>query len=184
MNRSSFLEQLDRYAPADAEEQSMRDRMRQFVHENDRCFDRLLPIGHITTSCWIVDPARERTLLTWHKRLDRWLQMGGHTEEGDATLLESALREAREESGLRSVHPVSEVIFDLDVHLIPARKTDAAHDHYDIRFLFEADPNEPLVVSAESRDVAWVKLGGVIDRNPDASMRRMVRKTLTLSQKQ
>ncbi|MEP7352333.1 MAG: NUDIX hydrolase [Acidobacteriota bacterium] len=179
MNRSDFQLHLNAYIPHDEDERSMLARMRHFVEGNEDCFLRSLAIGHITTSCWIVDPARERTLLTWHKRLDRWLQMGGHIEDGDESLLGSALREAREESGLTTVRIVSEAIFDLDVHTIPARKSEPEHDHYDVRFLFEADPESPLIVSAESRDVAWVKLADVVSKNADASMRRMVDKTLS-----
>jgi 8-oxo-dGTP pyrophosphatase MutT (NUDIX family) len=183
VDRTSFLQHLAAYRPFDIEETEMRDRTRQFVSDHELCFDRTLDVGHITASCWIVNalPRGERqrgqALLTWHKRLNRWLQMGGHLEPGDASLLDAALREAREESGLANVRPLAAAIFDLDVHLIPERKNEAAHFHYDVRFLMEADPAEPLVVSAESRDVAWVPLSGVMMLNTDASMRRMVAKT-------
>ncbi len=186
MDRSSFLQHLAAYRPFDTNEVDMRDRMQQFVSDNESCFDRTLEIGHITASCWIVNalPAGERqrgqTLLTWHKRLNRWLQMGGHLETGDLSLLDASLREAREESGLTKVRPLAAAIFDLDVHLIPERKSEPAHYHYDVRFLLEADPSEPLVVSAESKDVSWVPLSGVMTLNTDASMRRMVAKTARL----
>ena len=106
MDRQSFLDHLTAYRPFDTAEVEMRDRMVEFVTRNDRCFDREFPEGHITASCWIVNAlpegARQRgqALLTWHKRLNRWLQMGGHLEPGDLSLLEASLREAREECGL------------------------------------------------------------------------------------
>ena len=186
MDRRSFLDHLTAYRPFDTDEVEMRDRMVEFVTRNDRCFDREFPEGHITASCWIVNAlpegARQRgqALLTWHKRLNRWLQMGGHLEAGDLSLLEASLREAREESGLTRVRPVSAAVFDLDVHLIPERKGEPAHYHYDVRFLLEADPAEALVVSAESKDVAWVPLSGIAALNTDASMRRMVAKTVRI----
>lgn len=164
----------------------MRERMHRFVSDHEACFDRGLEVGHITASCWIVNalPTGERqrgqALLTWHKRLNRWLQMGGHLEAGDRSLLAAALREAREESGLQTVRPLAAAIFDLDVHLIPERKGEPAHFHYDVRFLLDADPAEALVVSAESKDVAWVPLSGIVALNTDASMRRMVAKTARL----
>jgi 8-oxo-dGTP pyrophosphatase MutT (NUDIX family) len=186
MDRNSFLQHLAAYAPFDANEAEMRERMHGFVADHEACFDRAFEAGHITASCWIVNalPQGERqrgqALLTWHKRLNRWLQMGGHLEPGDASLLDAALREAREESGLSKVRPLAAAIFDLDVHAIPERKGEPEHVHYDVRFLLEADPSEPLVVSAESRDVAWVPLSGIAALNTDASMRRMVAKTARL----
>jgi len=103
--------------------------------------------------------------------------MGGHVENDDPTLLDSALREAMEESGLQCLRVVSPGVFDLDIHPIPARQNEPEHFHYDVRFLMEADPGEGLIVSPESRALAWVALDEVTQRNPDASMRRMVAKT-------
>lgn len=177
MDRRPLLEELAHYRAFDETEEEMRTRIRAFVGEYADCFSRALLIGHITSSCWIVDPKRERALLAWHKRLNRWLQMGGHVESDDGTLIGSALREAREESGLSTMYAVSPDLFDVDIHAIPARKDEPEHLHYDVRYLFEADPQEPLVVSAESRAVAWVELDQVAKHNADASMIRMVAKT-------
>jgi ADP-ribose pyrophosphatase YjhB (NUDIX family) len=88
-----------------------------------------------------------------------------------------ASREAREESGLAGVRLVSTAIFDVDRHWIPERKGEPPHWHYDLRFMLEADPAEPLVVTSESKDLAWVKLADVTALNAEESMARMVRKT-------
>jgi len=148
----------------------------QFIVAHADCLLRGCVTGHLTGSAWVVDGERQRTLLTHHLKLDKWLQLGGHAD-GDADLLAVALREAAEESGLTRLRAVSPKIFDLDRHLIPARKTDPAHWHYDVRFMIEADPAEPLVVSHESNDLAWVELARVAQLNPEESMVRMVRKT-------
>jgi len=147
----------------------------QFVAEHADCLLRSQLSGHLTGSAWIVDAGRTRTLLTHHRKLDLWLQLGGHAD-GDPDLAAVALREAREESGLTRLRPVSPAIFDLDRHWIPARKDVPAHWHFDLRFLIEADPGEPLVISDESHDLAWVELGRVAALNPEESMARMVRK--------
>ena len=89
-----------------------------------------------------------------------------------------ALREAREESGLTRLRPVTGEIFDVDCHRIPARGPEPEHWHFDLRFMIEADPEEPLTVSSESKDVAWVDVARVPAINPEESMARMVRKTL------
>ena len=115
-----------------------------FVEQNEMCFERSLDIGHITGSAWVLDFHRTHTLLTHHAKLDKWLQLGGHSD-GDPDTLEVALREVREESGLVEVRPISEAIFDVDAHLIPARGAEPEHIHYDIRFLAEADREAPIL---------------------------------------
>jgi len=163
-------------AATDARDQNLAGEFAQFAAAHADCLLRSCVPGHFTGSAWVVDSGRRRTLLTHHRKLDKWLQLGGHAD-GEADLDEVALREAQEESGLTGVKLVTPEIFDLDRHLIPARKDEPAHWHYDVRFLLEADPAEPLVVTSESKDLAWVELVEVARLNPEASMLRMVRRT-------
>jgi len=149
-----------------------------FMAAHPDCLWRTCLAGHLTASAWIVDPPRERTLLTHHHKLDRWLQLGGHVD-GEADLAAAAMREAREESGLTRLHLVSPEIFDVDRHRIPARGAEPEHWHFDVRFLIEADPAEPLAISSESKDLAWVALAEVSRLNPSESLARMVRKTVS-----
>lgn len=147
-----------------------------FIAAHPDCLWRTCLEGHLTASAWIVDAGRTRTLLTHHRKLDRWFQLGGHVD-GDADLAAAALREAREESGLARLRLVSPEIFDVDRHRIPARGAEPEHWHFDVRFLIEADPAESLGISEESKDLAWVRLGEVAALNPSESLARMVRKT-------
>jgi 8-oxo-dGTP pyrophosphatase MutT (NUDIX family) len=161
----------------DAHEAAMTAATLRFVEQHADCLLRSCVPGHLTGSAWIVNRERTHTLLTHHLKLEKWLQLGGHAD-GDGDLLAVALREAREESGLTSVRAVGSKIFDLDRHWIPPRKSEPGHSHYDLRFLFEADPAEPLTrAHAESKELAWVELGRVAALNPEESMARMVRKT-------
>lgn len=148
----------------------------RFVEAEEACLWRTCLPGHLTGSAWIVSPDRRRVLLTHHRKLGKWLQLGGHAD-GDPDLLTVALREAREESGLTRLRPLSAEPFDVDRHWIPERKTEPAHWHFDLRFLIEADPDEPLIVTHESKDLAWVEIARVAELNSEESMRRMVRKT-------
>ncbi len=148
-----------------------------FIVAHPDCLWRTCLDGHLTASAWIVDPVRERTLLTHHRKLDRWLQLGGHVD-GEADLATAALREAQEESGLSRLRLVSPEVFDVDRHRIPARGAEPGHWHFDVRFLIEADPTELLKISSESKDLAWVTLADVAHFNSEESLLRMVRKTV------
>lgn len=154
----------------------MTDATIQFVESHPDCLLRSCAPGHLTGSAWIVSPDRRRTLLTHHHALDKWLQLGGHAD-GDTDLVAVARREAWEESGLTRLRLVSGEVFDCDRHLIPARGAEPAHYHHDLRFMIEADPTEPLAISSESKDLAWVDLDRVTTLNAEESMARMVRKT-------
>jgi len=176
--REQLLEKLRTYGelPLAADERAMLAEFGPFIARHPDCLWRTCRPGHLTASAWVVDPARERTLLMHHRKLARWLQPGGHVD-GDPDLLASALREAREETGLRQPVPVSPEIFDVDRHWIPERKAEPGHWHYDVRYLIEADPAEPLVVNGESSNLQWVALTQVAALNPGESLMRLVRKT-------
>lgn len=180
MTRQSLLEQLQRYVAADANEEKMRKRLLSFVADEERCFERSLATGHITGSAFVVDRERTHTLLHHHRRLDKWLQLGGHAD-GEADVLNVALREAREESGLEEFRPVTPAIFDVDIHGIPARGAEPEHLHYDVRYLLEADRTQALGISPESKALAWVPLSGVAGLTSEKSMLRMVHKALKMS---
>jgi len=160
----------------DAHEAAMTAATVQFLEAHADCFLRSCLPGHLTGSAWIVSPDRRRTLLTHHRKLDKWLQLGGHAD-GDPDLLAVAMREAHEESGLTRLRPLGREPFDVDRHWIPERKGEPAHWHHDLRFMIEADPEEPLVLSNESKELAWVDVARVTELNPEESMARMVRKT-------
>ena len=175
MHRNKLLTLLKNYNPTDPQEAQFTQRITEFVQENPDCFERSLLMGHVTGSAWIVDKSHQFTLLTHHRKLDKWFQTGGHCD-GDSDVLNVAFKEAQEETGLSDIQIVSNAIFDIDIHEIPERRDVPTHLHYDVRFLFEADMNEPFTVSSESTDLAWVALWEVSKLNDSESMMRMVRK--------
>ncbi|MFN7932430.1 MAG: NUDIX hydrolase [Bryobacteraceae bacterium] len=180
VSRARLLEQLAAHTPSTTEEASMRARLAEFVSAHENCFERTLLIGHVTGSAWIVDRERAHVLLTHHRKLDKWLQLGGHAD-GDSDVLRVAMREAEEESGLASLQPVRPDIFDVDIHLIPARKSEPEHFHYDVRYALEADRAEPIRLSDESHDLRWVPVDEVHRLTEEESVLRMVRKMERLS---
>ena len=116
-------------------------------------------------------------LLTHHRKLGRWLQLGGHAD-GDADLAQVALREAEEESGLVDL-VVHADIFDIDRHAIPARGSEPEHWHYDVRFVVRAAGSEDFAISEESLALAWKPVAEIAaDPASDESLRRMATKWL------
>lgn len=143
-----------------------------FLGSSADVFQRWHPPGHFTGSAWLVSADGRRVLLTHHRKLDRWLQLGGHAD-GDTDLIAVALREAQEESGLPALR-VEPGIFDLDRHRIPARGDQPEHWHYDVRYVVVAIADECFTVSDESHALAWRGIADLSrDAEVDESMRRM-----------
>lgn len=177
MHRNNLLSKLRNYRKKYPAEKDMADRLLQFVATYPDCFDRSLALGHITGSAWVVNTAGTHVLLTHHKKLNMWLQLGGHAD-GNCDILDAALCEAEEESGFQSLEPVSTEIFDIDIHLIPERKSEPAHHHHDIRFMFQCLEDEDYIVSNESHDLAWVEIQLLDGFTTEESMLRMKQKWL------
>jgi 8-oxo-dGTP pyrophosphatase MutT (NUDIX family) len=129
--------------------------------------------GHLTASGLVLDAPRERALLTFHRKLGRWLQLGGHCD-GDANLAGAALREAREESGIDEL-AIDPVPIDVDIHSIPARASEPEHLHLDTRFLVFAPPGAREKLSAESLELGWFTPREARDLDTDDSVRRLFR---------
>jgi len=174
--RQALMRALDAYRYR--QECAVRDRVRSLVADEPRCFENDCWQGHITGSAWILSSDRCECLLILHKKLGKWLQPGGHSD-GSPDTWGVALREAEEETGM---HPtlLSDEIFDLDVHEIPARGDDPAHLHFDVRFAMSVDAARAPVASSESNAIAWVPLAAISSYTREESVLRMVRKTANL----
>lgn len=176
-----LLEDLHRYQAAwPKDDAEVLRRYLSFVETTPNCCERTHLAGHCTGSAMISCPKGERVLLLFHPFLQRWLQPGGHAD-GSFDLLDVALREAEEETGLKELTPYrhqgnSRVPLDLDIHPIPARKSEPDHFHYDLRFLFLADPEAVLVPETPELQLAWLTLDEVDARTDEESVLRMVRK--------
>ena len=170
----ALLEELASYRRRYPEERDA-VRLERFLERQPRCFERdCFDDGHVTGSAWVMDAARSRVLLTHHRKLDRWLQLGGHSD-GDPDTLAVARREAEEESGL-AVTPLAPDILDIDIHVFPARGTAPAHLHYDVRFAFVVADSERFVVGPESVELAWIPLEELPRLTTEESVLRMARK--------
>lgn len=171
-------------SPWAAHESASLERMRSFLASSPDVFLRSHLPGHFTGSALVCDPQLSRVALTHHRKLDKWLQFGGHAD-GDENLARVALREAEEESGLPRLlyldfeealdcphHPVP---FDLDIHEIPARASEPAHLHYDVRFLVVSEV-QSLQINEESHQLGWFSLAEARQKTQEESMLRQFQK--------
>lgn len=175
MTKPEIIRMLSDYNPVDGNEIVFKKQIIDFITNSEIFLGTRNRAGHITGSAWIVNYDRSRALLTHHRSINKWLQLGGHTEEGE-NVKDTAIREATEESGLTSLKFLSGKIFDIDVHRIPAKNDKPEHYHYDIRFIFEADDKEEIEISHESIDVKWVELNDIERFNNGESVMRMKQK--------
>jgi 8-oxo-dGTP pyrophosphatase MutT (NUDIX family) len=167
------------------EEYDIINKFMMFIESTPDCFERTCKPGHITGSAMVISPDFERVLLTLHGKLDKWLQLGGHSD-GNPNTHEVSLREVEEESGVVPLKiyeplrvfgpdlklPRRPLPFDFDYHFIPARKLEPDHIHYDVRYLVVSDDSIPPVMSDESQDLRWMTIDEARRLTDERSMHR------------
>ncbi len=164
-----LLEDYKRSSHITTQEVSVLERFSQLLKEKPDCFGRQ-PGGHITASAWIINPRNNAALLTHHKKLNKWLQLGGHCDD-NPDVTSGAVREAQEESGIEHFSFVISGIFDIDIHAIP----NACEYHYDVRFLLKPNHGN-FLVSSESHNLAWVPYAKIEEFTQEESVIRMNKK--------
>lgn len=175
---------LAHHSPADEKERVDLESMRSWASSLAQPFSREQWPAHFTGSAVVVTPEGDRVCLVLHAKLQRWLQPGGHADVADGGSMEAtALREAREETGCEvALHPTAPRPLDVDVHVIPARKTDPEHRHLDVRYLVIAKNPEALAFDPnESHGAQWLTWDEALARADEAPLKRMLEKAQRLS---
>jgi len=178
VKREELIRALADHAAASAEEEASLEAMRRFVAGPSDPFARSNPEGHVTGSAIVARSDGSAFLIVYHRKLGRWLQPGGHTEESDASVFDTAMREVREETGIAELSaPLGRRMLDVDVHPIPAHGRDPAHSHFDVRFLLttERDVNR-LAAEDPLRPMRWRSLEEALAEGVDGSLARSLRK--------
>ena len=157
-----ILDDIARYVPFNEQEARDQALILDYLAENPGCFYRADPVAHMTASAWVVNPARDKVLMVYHRIYDSWSWTGGHAD-GETDLLAVALREVTEETGVKSVRPVSEGIYSLEVVTVDGHEKRgqyvSSHLHLNVTYLLEADDREPLrICEDENKGVAWFGL--------------------------
>lgn len=175
MLASEVLALLDAHQAADVRERGFVQRMRELARASAPFSRQSFTPGHFTASAFVLSPERDALLLIFHKKLSLWLQPGGHVEETDRTILDAARREVLEEVGLEDFEEALSPLFDVDIHDIPARKAEPAHQHFDLRFLFVSKTRAARETD-EIGGMRWVPLQDLSTVTTDESVLRAARK--------
>lgn len=155
----SLLQGIENYVPANEQEERDKQIMLQYMTHNDKYLLREDQIAHFTASIWTVNKARTKTLMVYHNIYNSWSWIGGHAD-GEEDLCSVALRELREETGVRNAALVSREIFSLEILTVDGHVKKGvyipSHLHFNVTYLAEADENEALMVNEEeNKAVKW-----------------------------
>ena len=176
MNRTEFQTLLLSLDLSHREvEAAHRQRMIELLDSAPDCFQRTAFPAHFTGSALVVSADGTRALLHHHRKLDRWMQFGGHCD-GDENVLRVAEREALEESGIAGLIVASARPFDLDIHEIPARPSEPAHLHFDVRWMLIAPENAAFTQSEESNELRWFTPAEFLALPLDVGLQRLAAK--------
>lgn len=174
----NIIQALEQYEPYNEQEEKDRQNMILFADANEKVFSRENTSGHFTASGWIVNKERTKVLMIYHNLYDSWSWTGGHADE-DQNLLQVAMREAIEETGIQSIHPLKEDIFSIEIATVDGHmkngKYISSHLHYNITYLFEADEEQTLIHKPdENSDVKWFELDAAIQASSEPWFRKWI----------
>lgn len=166
-----ILEDIKNYTPCCEQEENDKAVIIDFIEKNGDAFLREDLIAHMTASSWVVNSAHDKVLMIYHNLYDSWAWTGGHAD-GDTDLLAVAIRECREETGIKNVRPVSEDIFSLEILTVDGHekrgKYVPSHLHMNVTYLLEADENDTLhICEAENSGVKWFTLNDALEASSE-----------------
>jgi 8-oxo-dGTP pyrophosphatase MutT (NUDIX family) len=168
---NALQQRLEAFSPTLESEYDDKKAMLVLLKTPNACSRAQFEPGHFTASAFVLNPALDSILLIFHEKLKMWLQPGGHIETGDSTIEAAARRELLEETGVCAprLHPKVDGILAIDIHDIPARKTEPGHKHFDIRYLYIAQNNQ-FQAASDALDARWVKFARVAELQTDTSV--------------
>ena len=176
--REQLLRQLAAYEPYNEQETADRALILECLTTSEEVFSRENRLAHMTASAWVVNRARSKVLMAYHNIYDSWSWLGGHAD-GDEDLLAVALKEVREESGVKNVRPASEDIFSLEVLTVDGHmkrgKYVSSHLHLNVTYLLIADDTNVLTVKPdENSGVKWFTPEGAVEASSEKWFREHI----------
>lgn len=164
--RKKLIQDIEEFIPYNEQEEKDKTFLLRVLHEQEDVFCRSNQEGHMSSSCWIVNQDRTKVLLCFHKIYQSWTWLGGHAD-GEEDLLAVALREAKEESSLIEVMPVSSKIYSLEVLTVDGHEKRgeyiSSHLHLNVTYLLQADENALIKgKDDENAGVKWFPVNDVL----------------------
>ena len=161
-NRQQLLDEIAAYHPFNEQEERDKNLISQWIEQNEDAFSRKNVVAHVTASAWVVNKDRSKVLMVYHNIYNSWSWLGGHAD-GETDLLKVALKEAREESGIYHVKPVSEKIYSLEVLTVDGHvkrgEYVSSHLHLNVTYLLQAEETDVLHIKEdENSNVGWFSL--------------------------
>ena len=165
---------LENYVPVNEQEEADKSLMLDYIKNFKDTLTRENKSCHFTASSWIVNKERTKVLMIYHNIYDSWAWTGGHCD-GDPDVLHVAIKEAEEETSLRTVKPLIEGLASIEILTVDGHvkkgKYVSSHVHLNCSFLLEADENEMLYIKEdENSGVKWVDIDEVIQLTNEAKM--------------
>ncbi len=173
-----LLSQLQAYKPFNEQEEKDKELMCFCLQQYDNIFFRENKIAHMTASAWVVNKERTKVLMIYHNIYNSWAWLGGHAD-GQKDLLQVAMKEVREESGLTTVTPISKDIYSIEVLTVNGHikrgEYVSSHLHLNVTYLLEADEKEELKIKPdENSGVAWFSLEDAIEASSEEWFKKNV----------
>ena len=176
----NIRQQLEEYKPYNEQEEKDKEIFLRYMDTFDNLFTRENEFAHFTASAWLVNEDYTKVLMAYHNIYNSWSWVGGHAD-GDVDLLNVALKEASEETGLTNVTPVSKEIYSIEILGVPAHvkkgKHVATHVHLNVTYLLKASENDLTCIKPdENSDIGWFKLDKAVEKSTEPEMKIVYKK--------
>lgn len=178
INVDSLKENLEEFEPYNEQEEVDKKIILDYINNFDDTLTRQNKYGHFTSSAFVLNKERTKILMVYHKIYNSWAWPGGHSD-GDSNFLNVAMKEAKEETGIKNVIPIFKNIYSIEIISVngheKSEKYISSHVHLNVTYLLEADENEKIHIKEdENSGVKWVPIDNVLDLTSETWVRDRV----------
>ncbi|MGM9879305.1 MAG: NUDIX domain-containing protein [Bacilli bacterium] len=178
INVDSLKDNLEKFVPYNEQEETDKNIMLNYIKDFDDVLTRQNQYGHFTSSAFVLNKDRTKLLMIYHKIYNSWAWVGGHSD-GDSDLLYVAMKETKEETGIKNVVPISKNIYSLELINVNGHEKSGkyvgSHVHLNVTYLLEADENEEIHVKEdENSGVKWIPINKIMEVSSEPWMKDRV----------